>query len=120
MQRQQVQRRGDRLAAPEAATAAPAAQLLATLGATPPRIAPKFLYDATGCALYEQICELPEYYLPRVERAILDRHQADMLRLLPQDAELIDIGSGDGLKARRWLERASCAATWASTSPPTG
>ena len=72
--------------------------------ATPPSIAPKFLYDAHGCALYEAITTLPEYHLPRVERAILDRHQADMLRLLPQDAELIDIGSGDGLKARRWLD----------------
>ncbi len=81
-----------------------AQELRATLQAAPPTIAPKYLYDARGCALYEAITELPEYHLPRVERAILDRHQADMLRLLPQDAELIDIGSGDGLKARRWLD----------------
>lgn len=79
-------------------------ELRAGLRAAPPRIAPKFLYDARGCELYEAICELPEYYLPRVERAILDRHQAAMLRLLPEGAELIDIGSGDGLKARRWLD----------------
>lgn len=79
-------------------------ELRSGLRATPPTIAPKFLYDARGCALYEAIVELPEYYLPRVERAILDRHQAEMLRWLPQDAELIDIGSGDGLKARRWLD----------------
>ncbi len=79
-------------------------ELRSGLRATPPTIAPKFLYDARGCALYEAIVELPEYYLPRVERAILDRHQAEMLRWLPRDAELIDIGSGDGLKARRWLD----------------
>ncbi len=79
-------------------------ELRAGLQAAPPRVAPKFLYDARGCELYEAICELPEYYLPRVERAILDRHQAAMLRLLPEGAELIDIGSGDGLKARRWLD----------------
>ena len=91
-------------AAPEAASAPPAAQLLATLGAMPPRIAPKFLYDATGCALYEQICELPEYYLPRVERAILDRHQRALLAALPPRAEWVDVGCGDGRKARRWLQ----------------
>jgi len=79
-------------------------ELRGGLRATPPAIAPKFFYDARGCTLYEAIVDLPEYYLPRVERAILDRHQAEMLRWLPQGAELIDIGSGDGLKARRWLD----------------
>lgn len=79
-------------------------ELRAGLQAAPPAIAPKFLYDARGCALYEAIVELPEYYLPRVEQTILDRHQEAMLRLLPQEAELIDIGSGDGAKARRWLD----------------
>ncbi len=81
-----------------------AQQLRATLQGDPPAIAPKYLYDARGCALYEAITELPEYHLPRVERAILDAHQRAILALLPRDAELIDIGSGDGLKARRWLD----------------
>ena len=81
-----------------------AQQLRAALQGDPPAISPKYLYDARGCALYEAITELPEYHLPRVERAILDRHQDAMLALLPHDAELIDIGSGDGLKARRWLD----------------
>lgn len=89
---------------PTFAARSAAQQLRATLQARPPSIAPKYLYDARGCALYEAITELPEYHLPRVERAILDRHQADMLQLLPRQAELIDIGSGDGLKARRWLD----------------
>lgn len=84
-----------------------AQELRATLQAAPPTIAPKYLYDARGCAPAD-ITELPEYHLPRVERAILDRHQADMLRLLPQDAELIDIGSGDGLECR-WLDAAPAA-----------
>lgn len=77
-------------------------ELRSSLQARPPTIAPKFLYDARGCQLYQAICQQPEYYLPRVERSILDRHQQALLQALPQDAELIDIGSGDGLKARRW------------------
>ncbi len=82
----------------------PAQELRAGLLGQPPTIAPKFFYDARGCALYEAICEQPDYDLPRVERAILDRHQGALLALLPRDAELIDIGCGDGLKARRWLD----------------
>lgn len=81
-----------------------AQQLRASLQADPPGISPKYLYDARGCALYEAITELPEYHLPRVERAILDLHQHELLQLLPHGAELIDIGSGDGLKAQRWLD----------------
>lgn len=81
----------------------PAAELRASLREQPPRISPKFLYDPTGCRWYEQICELPEYYLPRVERQILDRHQAALLARLPRDAQLVDLGCGDGLKAHRWL-----------------
>ena len=91
-------------AAPAAMARPPAAQMLATLRRAPPAIAPKFLYDAAGCALYEQICELPEYYLPGVERAILDRHQRALLAALPGRAEWVDVGCGDGLKARRWLQ----------------
>ncbi|QTD46574.1 L-histidine N(alpha)-methyltransferase [Ottowia testudinis] len=94
-----------RVAAPPTfAARSGAQQLRATLLASPRTIAPKWLYDARGCVLYEAITELPEYHLPRVERAILGRHQPEMLRLLPHGAELIDIGSGDGLKARRWLD----------------
>lgn len=89
--------------APAVPVATPAAQLRATLRRAPPAIAPKFLYDPAGCALYEQICELPEYYLPTVERAILDRHQRALLAALPARAEWVDVGCGDGLKARRWL-----------------
>ena len=33
-------------------------------------ISPKWLYDARGSALYELICEQPEYYPPRIETAL--------------------------------------------------
>ena len=38
-------------------------------------IAPKYFYDALGCALFQTICELPEYYLTRTERAIFAAHR---------------------------------------------
>ena len=39
--------------------------VLAGLRAHPKRIAPKYFYDAHGCALFEAICGLPEYYRSR-------------------------------------------------------
>ena len=34
---------------------------------------PKHFYDARGAELFDQICELPEYYPTRTERAILEQ-----------------------------------------------
>ena len=34
---------------------------------------PKHFYDARGAELFDRICELPEYYPTRTERAILER-----------------------------------------------
>jgi L-histidine N-alpha-methyltransferase len=34
---------------------------------------PKHFYDARGAELFDQICELPEYYPTRAERAILEQ-----------------------------------------------
>ena len=45
---------------------------------TPRAIPAKFLYDARGSALFDAICELPEYYLTRTETAILRRCAADI------------------------------------------
>ena len=41
------------------------------LSRSPRAIPAKFLYDARGSALFDDICELPEYYLTRTETAIL-------------------------------------------------
>ena len=35
---------------------------------------PKHFYDARGSELFDRICELPEYYPTRAERAILEAH----------------------------------------------
>lgn len=81
--------------------AAVRAELLAGLAETPPRIAPKFLYDALGSRLFDAITELPEYYPTRTEAAIFARHGADMARHVPPQAVLIDLGAGSCAKAAR-------------------
>ena len=41
------------------------------------------LYDDRGSELFEQICELPEYYLTRTEEAILERAAGDIIAAAP-------------------------------------
>jgi L-histidine Nalpha-methyltransferase len=64
---------------------------------------PKHLYDARGAELFDQICELPEYYPTRTERAILARH-ADAIVRRTGMAELVELGSGTAAKTRVLLD----------------
>lgn len=68
-----------------------------------PRWVPaRFLYDAVGSALFEQICEVPEYYLTRTEAAILARAAPEISRLTGP-ATLIELGSGSSVKTDHLL-----------------
>jgi len=71
---------------------------------------PKHLYDARGAALFDRICELPEYYPTRTERAILDRH-ADAIVRRTGMAELVELGSGTAAKSRMLLDAMARAGT---------
>ncbi|WP_280178408.1 L-histidine N(alpha)-methyltransferase [Modicisalibacter radicis] len=56
---------------PHATRAALRDELLAGLRATPKSVSPKLLYDRRGSALFDRICEQPEYYPTRTEEGIL-------------------------------------------------
>jgi L-histidine N-alpha-methyltransferase len=71
---------------------------------------PKHLYDARGAALFDQICELPEYYPTRTESAILSR-VADTLIAATGASELVEIGSGSATKTRLLLDAMARAGT---------
>jgi len=77
--------------------------LVAGLRSTPASIAPKYFYDALGAALFGAICELPEYYLTRAERAIFTRHRSDIAVAVGRGKQLVDLGAGDCAKAAGWL-----------------
>jgi len=64
---------------------------------------PKHFYDARGAELFDQICELPEYYPTRTERAILQA-SAEELAALTGAAELVELGSGTAAKTRMLLD----------------
>ena len=78
--------------------------VLAGLYRTPRAIPPKFLYDERGSALFDAICELPEYYLTRTETEILRRHAADIASRAGPGAALIEFGSGSSVKSRLLLD----------------
>ena len=70
----------------------------------------KHFYDARGSDLFEQICELPEYYPTRAERAIL-LARADGIIRRTAAGELVELGSGSAEKARILLAAMSRAGT---------
>ncbi|HTX49896.1 MAG TPA: ergothioneine biosynthesis protein EgtB [Caulobacteraceae bacterium] len=82
------------------------ADLLAGLARTPKSVPPKWFYDAAGSALFEQICELPEYYLTRTETALIARIAPEIAARLPDGAALIELGSGASAKTRILLDAA--------------
>jgi dimethylhistidine N-methyltransferase len=65
---------------------------------------PKYFYDEAGCALFEAICELPEYYPTRTETAMMRAHAREMARCLGPDCALIEYGSGSSRKTRILIE----------------
>jgi dimethylhistidine N-methyltransferase len=83
-----------------------AADVVGGLQATPKRLPPKYFYDATGSELFERITDLPEYYPTRCEIRILQENAADIAKLIPDGAALIEFGSGSNKKARILLQAA--------------
>lgn len=77
--------------------------LVSGLLTTPASIAPKYFYDAAGCALFADICRLPEYYPTRTEAAIFERCRGAIVAAAGTGKQLVDLGAGDCAKAATWL-----------------
>ncbi|KZC20165.1 MULTISPECIES: L-histidine N(alpha)-methyltransferase [Rhodanobacter] len=74
------------------------------LGARPKRLPSWLFYDERGSALFERICEQPEYYLTRCEIALMDEHAADIAGVLGSGVRLVEYGSGNAHKTRMLLQ----------------
>ena len=66
--------------APTKKDEAVAQEARAGLTATPKTLSPWLFYDEAGSHLFEQITQLPEYYLTRTERAIFTAHADEIIR----------------------------------------
>ncbi len=78
--------------------------VLAGLSRRPRAIPARFLYDARGSALFDAICELPEYYLTRTETAILTACAPEIARRAGPGCALVEFGAGSATKSRILLD----------------
>jgi L-histidine N-alpha-methyltransferase len=73
------------------------------LAAAPKRLATKWHYDEEGSRLFSAITELPEYYLTRRERAILEERAGEIAAASDADT-LVELGAGTSTKTRLLLD----------------
>ncbi len=64
----------------------------------------RWLYDAHGSALFEQITQLPEYYPTRTETAILRQMAGTIAAQVGRGATLVEYGAGASVKTRILLD----------------
>jgi L-histidine N-alpha-methyltransferase len=75
---------------------------------------PKYFYDEAGSALFEQITELPEYYLTRSERRLLESDITSVIEHLRPRC-LVELGAGSAIKTQIILDAmidAGCGAQY--------
>src|SRR5882672_6559299 len=86
-------------------TTAFAGDVIDDLSQHPKRLSPKYFYDAAGSELFEQITLLPEYYPTRTELKILRDRGAEIAKIVPQGAALVEFGAGATTKVRLLLDQ---------------
>jgi dimethylhistidine N-methyltransferase len=79
-------------------------EVLSGLGSRPKTLPCKYLYDQRGSQLFEEICELEEYYPTRTELSIMDAHAPEMARRIGPESLLVEFGSGSSVKTRQLLD----------------
>lgn len=79
------------------------AEVIAGLEAEHKTLPCKYFYDAEGSRLFDQICELDEYYPTRTESAILDEHATAISHAVGEQALVIELGSGSSTKTHGLL-----------------
>ena len=97
---------------PAAASAGFCADLLSGLRSRPRAISPKYFYDAAGSALFDRICELPEYYPTRTELSILRERAGEMAQQIGSRAQLVEFGAGSLHKVRLLLDALEAPASF--------
>ncbi|MDZ7720549.1 MAG: L-histidine N(alpha)-methyltransferase [Balneolaceae bacterium] len=64
----------------------------------------KYFYDNRGSQLFDEICQLDEYYLTRTELNIMQKNIRDISEKLGKNIQLVELGSGSSLKTRLLLD----------------
>ncbi|HEY3133804.1 MAG TPA: L-histidine N(alpha)-methyltransferase [Gemmatimonadaceae bacterium] len=67
------------------------------------QLSPKYFYDERGSELFEQITQLPEYYLTRAERLLLEQKISEIVSAV-RSCSLVELGAGSATKTRIILD----------------
>ena len=70
---------------------------------TPKQLSPKYFYDERGSELFEEITQLPEYYLTRAERLLLEQKISEIVSAVGS-CSLVELGAGSATKTRIILD----------------
>ncbi len=70
---------------------------------SPKQLSPKYFYDERGSELFEEITQLPEYYLTRSERLLLEQRISEIIATV-QACSLVELGAGSATKTRIILD----------------
>lgn len=73
------------------------------LTGNPKELSPKYFYDEHGSELFEEITQLPEYYLTRAERALLETVIGEIVAAV-RPCSLVELGAGSATKTRIILD----------------
>jgi len=74
------------------------------LSASPKHLPSWLFYDEAGSALFEQITELPEYYLTRTERTIFESYAGEILQAAGTSLTMVELGAGTASKTSILIE----------------
>ncbi len=66
---------------------------------SPKELSPKYFYDERGSELFEEITQLPEYYLTRAERSLLEQRIPGIIAAV-RPCSLVELGAGSANKTR--------------------
>jgi len=70
---------------------------------SPRQLSPKYFYDERGSELFEEITQLPEYYLTRAERMLLEQRISEIIAAV-RPCSLVELGAGSATKTRIILD----------------
>ncbi|WP_273276411.1 L-histidine N(alpha)-methyltransferase [Maribacter polysiphoniae] len=74
---------------------------------SPKHLSSKYIYDSYGDKLFQEIMDMPVYYLTNAEHQIFNSHKEEISNLFQSGNDkfkLIELGAGDGRKTKILLE----------------
>ena len=80
------------------------AEIIEGLRKRPKSIPSKYFYDEKGSELFDQITQLDEYYLARIEMEIMRENIREITSFIGENAVLVELGSGSSQKTRLLLD----------------